>query len=79
MMQIFVQPTCVSSKENAKSNDSDKFLKLGKTRALSMDFLVVHICLQSFVCLFVLEFYGPVNNEVMTSRSVNSGTVPGQA
>ena len=28
--------------------------------------------------LFVLEFYGPVNNEVMSSRSVNSGTVPGQ-
>ena len=32
-----------------------------------------------FVCLFVLEFYGPVNKEVMSSRSVNSGTVPGQA
>ena len=29
--------------------------------------------------LIVLEFYGPVNNEVMSSRSVNSGTVPGQA
>ena len=29
--------------------------------------------------LFVLGFYGPVNNEVMSSRSVNSGTVPGQA
>ena len=28
------------------------------------------------VCLFVLWFYGPVNNEVMLSRSVNSGTVP---
>ena len=28
--------------------------------------------------LFVLEFYGPVNNEVMPSRSVISGTVPGQ-
>ena len=27
-------------------------------------------------CLFVLEFYSPVNNEVMSSRSVNSGTVP---
>ena len=27
----------------------------------------------------VLAFYGPVNNEVMPSRSVNSGTVPGQA
>ena len=31
------------------------------------------------VCLFVLGFYGPVNNEVMLSRSVNSGTLPGQA
>ena len=29
--------------------------------------------------IFVLEFYSPVNNEVMSSRSVNSGTVPGQA
>ena len=29
--------------------------------------------------LFVLGFYGPVNNKVMSSRSVNSGTVPGQA
>ena len=34
-------------------------------------------CPDSF--LFVLEFYSPVNNEVMSSRSVNSGTVPGQA
>ena len=40
--------------------------------------LIVHPTL-NFVCLFVLEFYGPVNNEVMSSRSVNSGTVPGQA
>ena len=32
-----------------------------------------------FFCLFVLEFYGPANNEVMSSRSVNSGAVPGQA
>ena len=31
-----------------------------------------------FVCLFVLKFYGPVN-EVMSSRSVDSGTVSGQA
>ena len=31
------------------------------------------------LCLFVLEFYGPVNNEVISSRSVNSSTVPGQA
>ena len=31
------------------------------------------------VCLFVLEFYGPFNNEVMSSRSFNSGTIPGQA
>ena len=30
-------------------------------------------------CMFVLPFNGPVNNEVMSSRSVNSGTVPGQA
>ena len=28
---------------------------------------------------YVLGFYGQVNNEVMSSRSVNSGTVPGQA
>ena len=34
---------------------------------------------ESRTCLFVLEFYGPVNNEVMSSRSVKSGTVPGQA
>ena len=34
--------------------------------------------LQVFLfCLYV--FNGPVNNEVMSSRSVNSGTVPGQA
>ena len=32
-----------------------------------------------FFCLFVLGFYGPVNNEVMLNRSVNSGTIPGQA
>ena len=31
------------------------------------------------LCLFVLEFYGPFNNEVMSNWSVNSGTVPGQA
>ena len=30
-------------------------------------------------CLLVLGFYGPVNNDVMSSRSVNKGTVPGQA
>ena len=29
--------------------------------------------------IFVLEFYGLVNNEAMSRRSVNSGTVPGQA
>ena len=34
---------------------------------------------EKLFCLFVLGFYGPVNNEVMSSRSVNSGTVPGQA
>ena len=32
-----------------------------------------------FVCLFVLGFYGPVNNKVMSSRSVYRGIVPGQA
>ena len=31
------------------------------------------------LALFILEFYRPVNNQVMSSRSVNSGTVPGQA
>ena len=31
------------------------------------------------IVLFVLGFNGLVNNEVMSSRSVNSGTVPGQA
>ena len=41
----------------------------------------VHLCICfiysncHFVCLFLLEFYGPVNNEVMSSRSLNSGTV----
>ena len=34
---------------------------------------------ESIVCLFVLGFYDPVNNDVMSSRSVKSGTVPGQA
>ena len=28
---------------------------------------------------FVLGFYCPANNEVMSSQSVNSGTVPEQA
>ena len=32
-----------------------------------------------FVCLFMLAFYDPVNNEVMSSQSVNRGIVPGQA
>ena len=36
-------------------------------------------CEKVLFCLFVLEFYGPVNNEDVSSRSVNSGTVPGQA
>ena len=31
-----------------------------------------------FLCVCVLEFYDPVNNEVMSSRSANSGTVPRQ-
>ena len=30
-------------------------------------------------CLYMLEFYGPVSNEVMSSRSINRGTVPEQA
>ena len=34
------------------------------------------VCPKIFV--LVLEFYGSVNNEVMSSRSVNRGTVPGQ-
>ena len=29
--------------------------------------------------MFVLEFYGLVYNKVMSSQSVNRGTVPGQA
>ena len=28
---------------------------------------------------FVLGFHGSANNEVMSSRSVKSGTIPGQA
>ena len=39
---------------------------------------VVNCCFITVVVV-VLEFYGPVNNEVISSRSVNSGTVPGQA
>ena len=42
-------------------------------------FLSDNLNKDTLVCLFVLRFYGPVNNEVMSSRSVNSGTVPGQA
>ena len=37
------------------------------------------VCLYVCLYLFVLGFYGPVNNKVMSSRSVNSGTVPRQA
>ena len=44
------------------------YVKLGTERMTIEDF-----------CLFVLGFYGPVSNEVMSSRSVNSCTVPGQA
>ena len=46
---------------------------------------VIGCCLKSvFPCnmksfCFVLRFYDPVNNEVMSSRPVNSGTDPGQA
>ena len=32
-----------------------------------------------YLFLSVFGFYGPVNNEVMSSRSVNSGTLPRQA
>ena len=39
----------------------------------------MRVSLSVFLLLFVLGFYGPVNNEVMSSWSVNSGTVPGQA
>ena len=39
---------------------------------------IVGFVMRWLICLFVLEFYGPVNSEVMSSRSVNSGTVPGQ-
>ena len=45
-------------------------------------FMYFGICkeMTAFVSCFVcVGFYGPVNNEVMSSRSVNSGTVPGQA
>ena len=45
----------------------------GVSRFLS---LITRKC--NFV-LFVLGFYSPINNEVMPSRSVNSGSVPGQA
>ena len=38
-------------------------------------FFVLFVCL--FVCVWGL--FVPVNNAVMLSRSVNSGTVPGQA
>ena len=38
----------------------------------------LHSHFDDFVCL-CWEFYDPVSNEVMSSRSVNSGTVPGLA
>ena len=41
--------------------------------------LFIYLVVHKMFCLFVLGFYGPVNNKVMSSRSVNSGTVPGQA
>ena len=50
---------------------------------LNRDKIIVQVILTSkctiLVCMFVLGFYGPINNEVMSSQSVNSGTVPGQA
>ena len=42
-------------------------------------FMMIIVAQKEDLIFFVLEFYGPVNNEVMSSRSVNSGTVPGQA
>ena len=36
-------------------------------------------CRRYYVCMYVLGFYGPVNNEIISSRSVNSRTVPGHA
>ena len=41
--------------------------------------LAVYLIYTFYFVLFVLEFYGKVNNEVMSSRSGNSGTVHGQA
>ena len=38
----------------------------------------IYFCVTADI-LCVFKFYGPVNNEVMSSQSVNSGTVPGQA
>ena len=43
-----------------------------------MPSLYLNILFVLFVSL-CWEFDGPVNNEVMSSRSVNSGTVPEQA
>ena len=45
---------------------------------------LIHLKINTFSSVilltgFVLGFFGPVNNEVMLSWSVNSGTVPGQA
>ena len=65
-------------RESLKDQTKDRGL-----RALSLRlFAIVQTttCLKSALyCLFVLEFYSPVNNEVISSRSVNSGTFPGQA
>ena len=43
---------------------------------LSLRWVLRSFCWVLFVCVGV---YDSVNNEVMSSRSVNSGTVPGQA
>ena len=56
-------------KNRSRSTRSDHFNKPG-TCSTRVPNLVV---------LFVLEFYSPVNNEVMSSQSVNMCTVPGQA
>ena len=53
-----------------------------KTKPFSCIFLncwnIPMICIRYHRILLELGFYGPVNNEVMSSRSINSGTVPGQ-
>ena len=40
--------------------------------------VALFLCVAGARCAVCVEFYGPVNNEVMSGRSFNSGTVPGQ-